>query len=82
MIALMVAELGREAADRITSATGGKAVFQQLDIGDQESIERFATWLENTHGGLTILVNNAGMQPVSDVASERCIHDCRSSFVS
>eukprot|EP00193_Tetraselmis_chui_P005754 CAMPEP_0177768380 /NCGR_PEP_ID=MMETSP0491_2-20121128/9689_1 /TAXON_ID=63592 /ORGANISM="Tetraselmis chuii, Strain PLY429" /LENGTH=369 /DNA_ID=CAMNT_0019285181 /DNA_START=211 /DNA_END=1320 /DNA_ORIENTATION=+ len=55
------AELGQEAADRITSATGGKAVFQQLDIGDQESIERFATWLENTHGGLTILVNNAGI---------------------
>lgn len=35
--------------------------FHQLDIEDEESIERFADHLFETHGGLDVLINNAAI---------------------
>jgi len=35
--------------------------FHQLDIDDQESIDRFCQFLVDNYGGLDILVNNAGI---------------------
>lgn len=52
--------LGEAAAKEIAGSTGGTVVFHQLDITDADSRERFATWLEGSYGGLTVLVNNAG----------------------
>jgi len=40
---------------------GLKPKFHQLDIGDNESIERFRDYLKNTYGGLDVLVNNAAI---------------------
>ena len=38
-----------------------KARFHQLDIDNQESIDRFAKYLKEKHGGLDVLVNNAAI---------------------
>jgi len=35
--------------------------FHQLDIDDQESINRLRQFLVDTYGGLDVLVNNAGI---------------------
>ncbi|MDK2413728.1 SDR family NAD(P)-dependent oxidoreductase, partial [Aphanizomenon sp. 202] len=35
--------------------------FHQLDIDDEESIAAFKTHLEETYGGLDVLVNNAAI---------------------
>jgi len=35
--------------------------FHQLDVDDQESINRLHQFLIDTYGGLDILVNNAGI---------------------
>jgi carbonyl reductase 1 len=35
--------------------------FHQLDISDQDSIDKFALYLKEKHGGLDVLVNNAGV---------------------
>jgi len=35
--------------------------YFQIDITDQKTIEMFQTHLIKTHGGLDILINNAGI---------------------
>ena len=40
---------------------GLKANFHQLDIEDKDSIKVFAEYLKTNHGGLDVLVNNAGV---------------------
>ena len=35
--------------------------FHQLDVDNQESIDRFAAYLKEKYGGLDILINNAGV---------------------
>lgn len=42
-------------------ALGYSPVFHQLDITDQTSIDRFKQHLQTTHGGIDILINNAGV---------------------
>jgi NAD(P)-dependent dehydrogenase (short-subunit alcohol dehydrogenase family) len=53
---------GREAAERLT-AGNLKASFIQLDMADPESIRGAVEQIENRHGRLNILVNNAGIAP-------------------
>ena len=47
-----VAELEKE---------GVKPYFHQLDITDEASVERLATYIKQKYGGLDLLVNNAGI---------------------
>ena len=35
--------------------------FHQLNTSDNESIKRFESYLRMNHGGLDILINNAGI---------------------
>ena len=35
--------------------------FHQLDLTSKESVAKLKTYLEETYGGLDVLVNNAGM---------------------
>ncbi|ABG03487.1 short-chain dehydrogenase/reductase SDR [Rubrobacter xylanophilus DSM 9941] len=50
---------GREAAEGIA----GRVVAHQLDVADQESVDRIAAYVEREFGRLDILVNNAGVAP-------------------
>ncbi|MEL6166832.1 MAG: SDR family NAD(P)-dependent oxidoreductase, partial [Cyanobacteria bacterium J06628_3] len=45
--------------------------YHQLDVTDTSSVNRFIEWVTSTHGGVDILINNAGVNPsgVSEEAS-------------
>ncbi|XP_011632371.1 carbonyl reductase [NADPH] 1-like [Pogonomyrmex barbatus] len=47
---------------------GFKPKFHQLDISDDDSVTRFRDYLQNIHGGLDVLVNNAGIAFKMDAA--------------
>ena len=53
-------ELGLQAVKELESE-GLHPKFHQLDIDSSDSIERFKNYISSTHGGLDVLVNNAGM---------------------
>ncbi|KAI3418375.1 hypothetical protein GPALN_009696 [Globodera pallida] len=44
----------------LDSKMASKLTFHQLDITDEKSCADFATFLNKTHGGLDVLINNAG----------------------
>jgi hypothetical protein len=52
------AERGQDAAERIpTEAPGGSVEWRQLDVVDAASVEAFAVWVAETHGGIHVLVS-------------------------
>ncbi|KAF4521859.1 hypothetical protein B566_EDAN003733 [Ephemera danica] len=57
--------LGRAAVAKLNQM-GYKPLFHQLDIDDQNSINNFRQFLEDTHGGLDLLVNNAAIAYKND----------------
>ena len=50
-----------EDAARLLTDAGIKVEAQTLDVTQQDSISAFASWLHQNHGGLDILINNAGV---------------------
>jgi NAD(P)-dependent dehydrogenase (short-subunit alcohol dehydrogenase family) len=38
-----------------------KVRFHQLAIDDPQSVDRFASYLKESHGGLDVLINNAAI---------------------
>ena len=46
--------------------------FHQLDVSDTSSVNRFIEWVTSAHGGVDILINNAGVNP-SQVPEEDSI---------
>ena len=54
-------ERGEEAVKELEEKHGIKVGFHQLDIEDQQSIDRLADYIKRTYGGLDILVNNAAI---------------------
>lgn len=40
---------------------GYEPVFHQLDVDDQDSVDTFRNYIETTHGGVDLLINNAGI---------------------
>ena len=53
-------ENGRKALEELAKE-GLKPSFYQLDVADDASISQFAEYLKQTHGGIDVLVNNAGI---------------------
>lgn len=57
-------KLGKESLSKLVKELNDKPhfniLFHQLDITDRNSCERFASYLKKEHGGLDVLVNNAG----------------------
>lgn len=51
---------GLEAAN-VLKELGFSVDFHQLDVLDSLSIKKFAEWIEQTYGGIDVLVNNAGV---------------------
>lgn len=50
-----------KAAVKKLNDEGLKPFYHQLNIDDQESVDRFGDYIKNTHGGIDVLVNNAGI---------------------
>ncbi|GJQ71694.1 hypothetical protein Trydic_g11388 [Trypoxylus dichotomus] len=50
-----------EAAIKKLKELGYHPSFHQLDVNDQESVNKFKDHILTTHGGIDILVNNAGV---------------------
>ena len=59
-----------EAAVKIIEGEGLKVNFHQLDIEDEASIQRLKDHLVATHGGIDVLVNNAGFAFKGDDKTE------------
>ncbi|MEY2926483.1 MAG: hypothetical protein RL367_960 [Pseudomonadota bacterium] len=76
LIADMLEAEGQAVAEAIC-ATGGRALFQRVDVSDPVSTEAMATRAVAEFGGIDILVNNAAMfaslvgGPLSDISIER-----------
>jgi NADP-dependent 3-hydroxy acid dehydrogenase YdfG len=69
--------LGARRIDRLTSivdeirAAGGRADAQQLDVTDFASMQSFAETGRARHGRIGVLVNNAGVMPLSTLNALR-----------
>jgi NADP-dependent 3-hydroxy acid dehydrogenase YdfG len=67
--------LGARRLDRIEAiageieGTGGTAVARPLDVTDRESMAAFAAFALDTWGRIDVLVNNAGVMPLSPLAA-------------
>ncbi len=46
--------------ERAARGLRGPVVVRQLDVADQASVDALAAWLRAEHGGVDVLVNNAG----------------------
>ncbi|XP_050294722.1 carbonyl reductase [NADPH] 3-like [Anthonomus grandis grandis] len=57
---------GQEAVSKL-NALGHKPLFHQLDISDETSVNNFKEHIKQTHGGLDILINNAGVYASNDL---------------
>lgn len=67
--------LGARRADRLQTlvqdiqAAGGEAEFQVLDVADREAFEAFVAFAGARFGRVDVLVNNAGLMPLSPLAA-------------
>jgi NADP-dependent 3-hydroxy acid dehydrogenase YdfG len=66
--------LGARRTDRLEALVakirdqGGEAVFQALDVTRRDDVEAFVSFAVDTYGRLDVLVNNAGLMPLSRMA--------------
>jgi len=61
-----------EATQRKLKTEGIEVDYHQLDVTDTSSVNRFIEWVTSTHGGVDILINNAGVNP-SGVSEENSV---------
>ncbi|MFJ1299903.1 SDR family oxidoreductase [Pseudomonadota bacterium AL_CKDN230030165-1A_HGKHYDSX7] len=67
--------LGARRTDRLEAlaqtlrAQGGQVDFQALDVTSRESFDGFAQYALGLHGRIDVIVNNAGVMPLSRVAA-------------
>jgi NADP-dependent 3-hydroxy acid dehydrogenase YdfG len=69
--------LGARRTDRLTDlvdeigAAGGEAAFHRLDVTDATAMERFVDAAHRHYGRVDVLVNNAGVMPLSPLAARK-----------
>merc|ERR1712235_222807 len=51
----------QELLKTFSNADVERVIIAELDLGSNESIDKFAVWLKETYGGYNVLVNNAGI---------------------
>ncbi|MEI2417691.1 SDR family oxidoreductase [Orrella sp. JC864] len=67
--------VGARRADRLQAlsdsvrAAGGRIEFRTLDVTRREDLQAFADFALQTHGRIDVIVNNAGIMPLSPMAS-------------
>ncbi|MCI1679603.1 MAG: SDR family oxidoreductase [Ewingella americana] len=62
---------GAEAADALVQKieqAGGRAVSAQADVSDSAAVAKMFASAEQAFGGIDVLVNNAGVMPLSSIA--------------
>jgi NAD(P)-dependent dehydrogenase (short-subunit alcohol dehydrogenase family) len=64
-----VVTCARTEPDTLPTAGGRTAAFVQCDVRDIDQLESFAQTLVDRHGGIDVLVNNAGGGPQVDAAT-------------
>jgi NADP-dependent 3-hydroxy acid dehydrogenase YdfG len=52
-------------------ASGGAVSFRRLDVTDAEDVRRFVADAVDTYGGLDVMINNAGVMPLSALAEDK-----------
>jgi NADP-dependent 3-hydroxy acid dehydrogenase YdfG len=69
--------LGARRTDRLATvvaeirAAGGKAHFTSLDVTNLSEMERFIAEAQQHFGGLDVLINNAGVMPLSPLSARK-----------
>src|SRR4051794_22123832 len=63
-----IGDLDLELARRTANELGGATIALSLDVTDRESFVRFLDDVEAQLGPLDVLINNAGIMPLSDFA--------------
>ncbi|MBD7962049.1 SDR family oxidoreductase [Comamonas avium] len=54
---------------RAITDTGGTARFQSLDVSSREDVQRFVSEALSTFGRIDVMINNAGVMPLSPMIS-------------
>ena len=60
-----------EAVVERIGAAGGAASFRRLDVTDAEDVRRFVADATDTYGGADVMINNAGVMPLSALAENK-----------
>jgi NADP-dependent 3-hydroxy acid dehydrogenase YdfG len=60
-----------EAVVERIEAAGGSASFRRLDVTDAADVQRFVDDATNTYGGVDVMINNAGVMPLSALAEHK-----------
>lgn len=63
-------DLDQEPAEQAAAQLGGGTIALPLDVTDRASIERFLDETERRLGPLDVLINNAGVMPVTPLVEE------------
>jgi NADP-dependent 3-hydroxy acid dehydrogenase YdfG len=67
--------MGARRTDRLKTLTdsiraeGGTVAYQALDVTDLNNMQAFADFAINTHGRIDVIINNAGVMPLSPLAA-------------
>ncbi len=76
-------KLGHEAVEKLKkelgSPNGDKIRFHKLDVTKKDAIEAFRDHLKKEHGGIDILINNAGILINDGVGHLRTLAYCLSA---
>ncbi|XP_028173788.1 carbonyl reductase [NADPH] 1-like [Ostrinia furnacalis] len=64
-------ELGKAAAAKLKQLDNPPH-YHQLDVSDKESMLKFRDYIEDKHGGIDILINNAGVSGALQTSYEDC----------
>ena len=66
---VVIGDLDDDIADKAARQIGGKTVAHRVDVADRASYATFIDFAQ-THGPIDVLVNNAGIMPLSPLVEE------------
>lgn len=73
---VVAADIDADAVADVAAAVGGSVTSQVVDVADAESVETLAQFVQAEHGGVDLLINNAGVFQ-GGVMWERSLEDWR-----